>query len=114
MIDKRLAELDEMLEVEKKSTEKPWNYVPADESDDWMIYNSEFTFVKQDDSGVPVSKEDGDLIVLAANNFRRLAQDYKMMLEALEKINKEWGTDHCDGNTMIAHECLEKVCGGVG
>ena len=27
--------------------------------------------------------------------------------EALEKIAKDFGTDHCDGNTMIAKEALE-------
>lgn len=47
----------------------------------------------------------------AKNN--RIAQDIewlinrvKRLTEALELIAKDFGTDHCDGNTMIAKKAL--------
>ena len=35
----------------------------------------------------------------------------KRLLEALEKISADFGTDHCDGNTMIAFEALAEFRG---
>lgn len=64
-----LAPIKERLE---KATPGPWKFWPADNCDDWIVHNAQFTFVKQDDSGVPVSPEDGALIANAPTDLARL------------------------------------------
>lgn len=75
----------------KLATPGPWKYVPADEHDDWMIYNSEFTFVKQDDSGVPVSKEDGTFIAHSPTDIARLLKAVDLALAIIDSITDEYG-----------------------
>lgn len=96
-IDVIFAAINEILDARAKATPGPWKFTPADECDDWMIYNSEFTFVKQDDSGVPVSKEDGEFLVMACNRISALASALELTTVALsnwlnwekEQIEKE-------------------------
>lgn len=42
-------------------------------------------------------------------NYLKLAQALAMAKEALKKIAKDFGTDHCDGNTLIAQEAIEAL-----
>jgi len=73
------------LELDKDATPGPWEYTPLDDVDDWTVYNAEFTFVKQDDSGVPVSEEDGAFIAESRTLLPELAAAY---LELKEKYDK--------------------------
>ena len=43
--------------------------------------------------------------------FVELQEKLKVAEVALEEIAKDFGTDYCDGNTMIAIEALRKIRG---
>lgn len=83
----QLSDID-MGTLERLATEAtpgPWKYIPDSEHDDWQIHNDEFTFVKQDDSGVPISKADGEFIA-AANPATVLA-----LLQEIKRLREiEW------------------------
>lgn len=89
------AFLEEQRKLESAATPGPWKYSPADECDDWQVYNSEFTFVKQDDSGVPVSKEDGELLIASRNNYSRLLDAVEMLMEATSYSECRTGATGC-------------------
>lgn len=97
-----MAILNRAKELSKNATPGPWKYSPADKNDDWIVYNSEFTFVKQDDSGVPVSKEDGEFIAEARTLLPVLAESVEILLEALDfYANKESWTINEDYDGYI-------------
>jgi len=39
--------------------------------------------------------------------YRKLKEQNERHRKALKKIAKDFGTDNCDGNTMIAQEALD-------
>lgn len=43
--------------------------------------------------------------------IQTLKDKLTLAIEALEEIAEDFGTDYCDGNTMIAHETLKKIRG---
>jgi hypothetical protein len=76
--------LAEWKRLSEKATCGPWEFTKADDIDDWMIYNSQFTFVKQDDSGVPVSDDDGAFIAESRTAVPKLIAALEIALEALD------------------------------
>ncbi len=65
--------LTEMSEITEAATSGPWEYIKADDDDDWMLYNPITTeYIKQDDSGVPISDENGKFIAMARNKMEKL------------------------------------------
>lgn len=103
-IDDIFAAINEIRDARKAATPGPWKFTPADECDDWMIYNSEFTFVKQDDSGVPVSKEDGEFLVMACNRISALASALEVAVSTLEEISRARGTE-----AVVAEDVLVSI-----
>lgn len=59
----------------------PWEYSPGDASDDWCVYNGEFTFVKQDDSGVPIADNVGEFWASSRTLVPQLAMCILMLLD---------------------------------
>ena len=74
--DNELKSLKAMAEA---ATPGPWHYNPDTADDDWELYNDEFVFIKQDDSGVPIPRADGEFIA-AANPF--------MVLRLIKEIDR--------------------------
>lgn len=110
MIDSKL--LDEMEKVATAATSGPWTYTPAGDGDDWMLYDKEFTFVKQDDSGVPVSKEDGTFIAHSRTWIPQLIDEVrrlqKLEQQHLQKAQLEIGRRTLTEMSLIAaKEALE-------
>jgi hypothetical protein len=105
--------LEEIKARINNATPGPWVFHPADECDDWIIYNSEFTFVKQDDSGVPVSKEDGALIANAPSDLTYLLALVEKYRAALNNIyntgtNGESYATIAGDSHRIARQALEE------
>jgi hypothetical protein len=57
--------LDRLETLADEATPGPWKYIPDDERDDWQLVNDEAVWIKQDDSGVPILKADGEYIAAA-------------------------------------------------
>lgn len=81
--------IDEIRKRLKDATPGPWEYVPADDCDDWQLYNGEFTFIKQDDSGVPVSTEDGEFIANAPTDIDFLLGEVSRLKAELERAKEQ-------------------------
>jgi len=56
--------LNELREIAKRATPGPWRYSPATFYEDWTIETPE-CFVKQEESDVPISDNDGRYIAAA-------------------------------------------------
>jgi hypothetical protein len=50
---------------------------------------------------------DGEYVTY--KDYAELENNLKIAKKALIKIAKDFGSDYCDGNTMIAKEALEKL-----
>ena len=73
------AKLKEIKDRCDAATEGPWIFYPEDETDHWQLSDYQYTFFKQDDSGVPITKPEGDFIAHART-------DVPMLLEMVEKF----------------------------
>lgn len=105
--------IDEIRKRLKDATPGPWEYVPADDCDDWQLYNGEFTFIKQDDSGVPVSTEDGEFIANAPTDIDFLLGEVSRLKAELERAKGEiatleWHNKNIEGcGKIVVKECEE-------
>jgi len=101
----KIISLDELERLAKEATPGPWHYTPETDSDDWTLHNDEYTFIKQDDSGVPIYDKDGEYIA-AANPAR--------VLELITAIKDIWalrgvnGPDCCDSTMAIVKKVLRE------
>lgn len=109
--------IDEIRKRLKDATPGPWEYVPADDCDDWQLYNGEFTFIKQDDSGVPVSTEDGEFIANAPTDIDFLLGEVSRLKAELERAKRDNATlnlaNHLPPRPRC-HDCgIESLYGSV-
>jgi len=48
-------------------------------------------------------------VILSRDDGKFLTDTLKEALQVMQEIDKDFGTDHCDGNTMLVHEFLAKI-----
>lgn len=77
-----MTDLTRLKKLCKAATPGPWTYIPDNDIDDWMLINSEHTCIKQDDSGVPISKNDGEYIAAAS------PETVTALIARVEKLEK--------------------------
>jgi len=102
--------IDEIKERLSKATPGPWTYIPDSDSDDWQLHNSEYEYIKQDDSGVPISRENGEFIANAPTDIAyllRVAEAAEVMREALEYYADE--SKWCGGFTIPSGKSISAV-----
>lgn len=86
-----MTKLERLLEIAGKATPGKWTYVPDNEADDWQLHNEKYTYIKQDDSGVPISPEDGQHI---ATFCPQLVQALiREVMAARELRDNSWTTE---------------------
>jgi len=91
-----------------KHTPGPWTFTPADEIDDWTLHDSQFTFIKQDDSGVPVSDADGFLIAAAPDLFD-VVKEFVFLSEAFRHKEYDPGSFTVEALITKAKAALAKA-----
>lgn len=70
----------------------------------FIPYNESKTLVEY--SGAPPKS---CLLVIEHSAYQALEQKLAVATQALSEIAEDFGTDHADGNTMIAHEALALI-----
>ena len=82
-----LTRLQELVAALDNETPKgPWFFIKADDLDDWQLHDDEYTFFKQDDSGVPITPEVGKFIVASRILIVAQMEIIKEMSEAFDKV----------------------------
>lgn len=104
--DAQITDLETGKRLAEEATPGHWHYTPDNDVDDWTLNNDEHVYIKQDDSGVPILKADGEYI--AHHNPARMLEMYELVADlrgALEKRVSHGHNDTCDKSLVVEYKC---------
>jgi len=90
-IDDIKKKLEEDLKWAEKATPAPWEYTEDNDVDDWSLYNPiTDEYIKQDDSGVPISIDNGVFIAHSRNTYEAKTRALLIAVEKLKFFSEDF------------------------
>lgn len=96
----------------RAATPGKWRFSPASDAGDWELIarvGDDMIWVKQDDSDVPISKEDGELIANCPTDIAKLLSALDEAVHTLERIAEYRGEEAYSCSGYDAGQALERI-----